>query len=254
MSRTSHLATSLEAATGEVLPGAEVHPPPRVVVPGREESRWERSVHALAQWLANRVVRKPRGETLRFGLVKTPEELAQVGQMRLRVYQSKLPYLLQELSADGTDAYDAHSFVFAVWRGEQVVATLRATRYPFETLRYVPEPELGRWLGGDWKNETLEFGRLLADAGPGFGRLTAAMLSYAGVYVNGLTTYRKCFGYSRPHVHQSFNRFRRDTNPLSFQIPHRGTHAYVLVKTEFLKGLLHAIPGWLAAVAKSLLP
>jgi hypothetical protein len=254
MIQTRQLAASFEAATGEVLPLEGGLPPPRAVAPGRqEESHRARWVHAVAQGLANCVVQKPRTETLRFGLVKTPEELAAVGRMRLRVYRAKLPYLLQELAEDGTDAHDAHSFVFAAWREEQVVATFRATRYPYETLRYVPEPELSGWLAEGWNTDYIEGGRLLVDAGPGINRLTPALITYGGLYVNWLTPYRKFFGYSRPHVHRAFDGFLMEKSPLSFQIPHRGTHSYVLLKGDFRKGVAHATPRWLASVAKGLL-
>ncbi len=254
MSQTKHLAASLEAVTGEVLPSEGGHPPPRAVAPVRQgESRRERWVHALLQGLANFVVQKPRTEKLRFGWVKSPEELAAVGQMRLRVYQAKLPYLLRELSEDGTDSYDANSFVFAVWRGEQVVATLRATRYPYETLRYVPEPELSRWLERGWNTDYLEWGRLLVDTSPGVNRLTPALLSYAGLHLFWLTSYRKYLGYFRPHVRQAFSGFRMGGNLLSFKIPHRGEHSYLLFKGDFLAGVLFAAPRWLGTVMRGLL-
>jgi hypothetical protein len=254
VSQTKHLAASLEAATGEVLPLEGGHPPPRAVAPVRQgESRRERWVHALLQGLANFVVQKPRAEKLRFGLVKNPEELAAVGQMRLRVYQAKLPYLLRELSEDGTDSYDANSFVFAVWRGAQVVATIRATRYPYETLRYVPEPELSRWLERGWNTDYLEWGRLLVDTTPGINRLTPAMLTYAGLHLFWLTAYRKYFGYSKPQVRRAFGGFRLGQDSLSFKIPHRGDHSYLLLKGDFLAGVVFAAPRWLGAVVRGFL-
>lgn len=229
-------------------------PPPRVVEPPHEAaSRWERSVHAVLETVANAVVRKPRAERLRFGLVKTPEELAAVGRMRLKVYREKLPYLLKELAEDGTDGYDAHSFLFAVWRGEQVVASIRATRYPFETLRYVPEPELAGWLGRDWKSDAVEWGRLVADTPEGFRRLTPALLSYGGPYLGCLTSHRQCFGYTRHETQRVYRGFRGQQHPNPFHIPHRGEHAYVLVKTQFLKGTLLAAPRWLGSLAGGLL-
>lgn len=253
MSQLEQQAASRGPEMAEVLP-QDALPPPRVVAPVPEAaSRWERYVHAVLEPMANAVVRRPGGERLRFGLVKTPEEFAAVGRMRLKVYREKLPYLLQELSADGLDAYDARSFVFAAWRGAQVVATLRATRYPFETLNYVPEPQLSHWLGDGWSTHSLEWGRLAADTPQGFSRLSPAMFSYAGPYLACLTPYRKCFGYSRPEVHRAFSGFRGEKNPLRFKIPHRGEHEYVLVKTEFVRGSLLATPRWLGSLALGLL-
>jgi hypothetical protein len=224
-----------------------------VALPERRGSLRERLVHSLSEAVANLVVQKPRSERLRFGLVREPEELAAVGRMRLRVYQAKLPYLLQELSADGTDAYDAHSFVFAAWRGDKVVATVRATRYPYETLRYVPEQEFSQWLQDGWNTDYLEWGRLLVDTSEGLNRVTPALITYAGLHLHWLTPYRKAFGHTRPHAKRSFDLFRMDVSSLTFRIPHRGEHSYLLVKGDLLNNVIFAVPRWLGALGRAML-
>ncbi len=237
--------------TPEAQAFSQGSPPPLHAVPPppEEGSRWDGRVQALLNPVANSVVRKPRGERLRFRRVRTAEELAAVGRLRLKVYREKLPYLLKELSEDGTDAYDAHSFVFAAWRGEQVVASIRATRYPFETLKYVPEATLGGWLGEGWERLSLEWGRLVADTPPGFGRLTPALLSYAGPYLGCVTPYRTCFGYTRLETRRTFSGFWGDRGDFRFKIPDRGDHDYALSKTDFVSGSLMALPRWLGSMA-----
>jgi hypothetical protein len=250
MSQQAQVTPSFDGVGESVLPLEGERPPLRVVEsPVRRGALRERLVHALAQEVANAVVQKPREETLRFGLVTEPDELAEVGRLRLRVYQQKLPYLLQELSAEGLDGHDAHSFIFAAWRGDRMVASLRATRYPYETLRYVPEQALASWMGEGWKTDYLEGGRLLVDTTQGLNRVTPALVSYVGLYLHGLTAYRKFFGYARPKSRRSFGGFLMEQHSLHFRIPTRGEHSYTLFKGEFLKGVLFEAPRWLGALA-----
>lgn len=214
-------------------------------------NRRERLVHAFLEKLANyAVVQKQSPEELRFGLVCERADMVAVGRMRQRVYAVKLPYLLQELAADGTDAFDANSYVFAVWRGDQVVATLRATRYPYETMQHVSESKLSGWLGQGWDSEYIEWGRLLVDRTDGLNRLVPALVTYAGLYVYWLTSYRKYFGYARLKVRPSFGGFLTEQSPFTFQIPRRGEHSYSLMKGEFLRGSLLESPRWLGAAVK----
>ncbi|MBM7113756.1 hypothetical protein [Archangium primigenium] len=207
----------------------------------------------VIQGLLNLIVQKPRAVTLRLGVARTPEELAAVGALRLRVYQDKLPYLLQELSDTGTDAYDAQSFVFAIWRGSQAVATLRATRYPYETLRYVPEAELAGWLKKGWDTHFVEWGRLVVERTEGINRLAPALLCCAGMYLRANTAYRHYFAYTRPQVRQqSLGGFRTDKDALTFRIPSRGEHHYTLAKGNFLRTLLFEGPRWAGAFLKKM--
>ncbi|HEX5752704.1 MAG TPA: hypothetical protein VFZ09_41250 [Archangium sp.] len=253
MSSTEQLAASFEVVN-EVLPSQGAARSLRAIAaPGREPGLRERWVHAFAQGAAHLVVQKPRSETLRFGLVREPEEFAAVGRMRLRVYGAKLPYLLKELSPEGMDAYDAHSFIFATWWKDRVVATVRTTRYPYETLRYVPEPALSSWMKEGWDTDFLEWGRLLVDSTEGFNRLTPALLTYAGLYLHGLTPYRKYFGYARPHGRKSFSGFQLSQNAPSFTIPERGEHAYQLLKGELSREVLFSVPRWLGSLAGRML-
>lgn len=243
------------AAPEEVLrsPSNDAIPLQDLAFPVPRGGLWQRFVHACAHTAANLVVHKPASMKLRFGLVNDTKQLAALGQMRLKWYQAKLPYLLPEFSTNGLDAYDAHSFLFAAWAGDQVVATIRATPYPYETLKYVPETEMSTWLGEGWRTHYLEWGRLLAVSPEGVNRVTPALITYAGLYLFGLTSYGRYFGYTRPKVKKSFGLFLMEENTLQFTIPHRGEHSYLLIKGAFLKGVLFAVPRWLGALARKIM-
>ncbi|MDC0708886.1 hypothetical protein POL68_10450 [Stigmatella sp. ncwal1] len=243
------IAVHREADSALAPPVTEAPRLELAAAPAPKPHEWRGWAHALAQGLGQLIVQKPRTVTLRFGLVRTPEELAAVGAMRLRVYQAKLPYLLQELSENGLDAYDAHSFIFAIWHGNQVVATIRATRYPYETSKYVPESDLAQWLGKRWNTKYLEWGRLLVETTSGVNRLTPAIITYAAVYLHASTGYRHYFGYTRPHVRSSFGKFQVRTDALTFRIPARGEHSYQLLKGSFLYNVLYELPRWLSSFA-----
>lgn len=227
-----------------------VSPARFVAPPAWVGSRRERMIHVVLDKLANAMVQKRGAEALRFGMVRDAAQLAAVGRMRRRVYEARLPYMLEELAADGTDADDTHSFVFAAWQGDQVVGTIRLTPYPYETLRHIPEADLSRWLGKGWDTEYVEWSRLLVDSTAGLNRLSPALVTYSGLYVHWLASYPKSFGYIRAKSLESLANFKHEQSAFTFKIPHRGDHSYSLVKNAFLEGSLAAAPRWLSTLMK----
>lgn len=137
------------------------------------------------------------------------------------------------MTQDGIDEFDGHSTIFAAWDGDDPVATLRLTRYPYETLNYVPESYLSQFLGDRWRSEYLEFSRLVVSPNFRSHRVSHALATYAGLKVLTCTGYRKYFGYTTPLVRRLLSMFRFEREVLEFQIPSRGTHSYLLLRGDF---------------------
>jgi hypothetical protein len=168
--------------------------------------------------------------------------------MRREIYRKRLPSLLPMLDVHGQDPLDARSFSFAAWLGDRPVATIRATPYPFETLSHVDEERLARYLGPTFKDDYLEWGRLAAEPVATSRRIVPALITYAGLRLLLYTPYSKYFGYTRRRVRGVFNGFRVQDDTLTFQIPSRGDHQYLLLKGDMSLDLVHALPQWLASL------
>ncbi len=207
----------------------------------------DRLLEPLMQRIAGCVVRRSPGDVVRFGEI-TADEWPAVRAMRLAVYEKRLPSLLPALDERGQDALDPHSFAFAAWLNGRPVATIRATPYPFETARYVDERTLGAYLGGDWRREYVEWGRLAADSAAANKRIVPALITYGGLHLLLNTPYSKYFGYTRRRVRGTFDGFRVRSDSLTFQIPERGDHDYLVLKGDLSLDLVHALPQWLSTL------
>ncbi len=205
-------------------------------------------VDRIATAIARRIVVSPHARAATFCEVRTPEMWRDVLSARRRVCTKRLPYLLPDLRDDGGDAYDPHSFLFTLhWNG-QIVGSLRATPYPFETQRYLPELRLTAWLGPDYATRYIEWGRLVVDGALPFRQVARALVTYAGLRLLFLTRYRRFFAYMHPRVEPVTRGFLKKTNTLSFRIPHRGSHDYIAFKGNFADELAHGWPRWLGSL------
>lgn len=204
----------------------------------------ERAVDRAANYLAKLVVRGP-SPALQFREVSSDRDWERVRELRKRCYPTALPYLVSQLDERGGDPHDRHSFVFAAFLGEQAVATIRATVYPYETLDYVSEAKLAAFLGPGWQTEYIEWGRLLVERRYAGMRLLPALITFAGLRVLALTKYRYYFGYTRPSTRKLIAKFALDGDELEFGIPQRGSHTYSVSKGSFKAALFREMPKWL---------
>jgi len=215
----------------------------------RPTSPQERVIDSAVNYLSSLVVTGVGNQRVRFGEVTTAEDWRRVRELRLRCYPKLLPCLVEMLEPDGSDRHDRHSFVYAAFIGDRAVATMRATRYPFETLEHVSEDDLRGFLGATWKTNFIELGRLLVDDEYAKMRLTPAMITYAGLRLLALTPYRNYFGYTKPHVRSMLSRFPIDKDTLRFKIPACGDFDYLMVKGTFTGAAMREIPRWLRRIS-----
>lgn len=204
----------------------------------------------VIQRIARGIARVERRRALRFGEVSLREWPA-VRRMRRRVYEDSLPSLLRELDAYDQDRYDAHSFLFAAWIDDEPVATVRLTTFPFETLRHVDPAVMDRYLGADWEQDYIEWGRLALDRAYRGRRLMPALATYAGLRLVTETPYYKYLGYSRVTVRARLRGFRFLDDSFTFRIPERGDHDYALLRGDARRDLLLGLPRFAASILAS---
>jgi N-acyl-L-homoserine lactone synthetase len=174
------------------------------------------------------------GAQIRFDQIRTPEEWRALGRFRLNMYQKSNLYMLNELDADGFDEFDKHSLVFAAWQGDKIVATTRLTPYPFETINYIDNEKLSEFLGQSYRDEYLEWSRLIVDSVPKLPKLLSELIVYAGLIAMSKTSYTRYFGYTKPVVQRLLSGFMIAEDRMRFTIPGRGDHAYCLIKGKFI--------------------
>jgi len=207
----------------------------------REEANHQSVLGPLSDLFAQMVAHPLEQGRLSFDEVHAAHPWDEVKQFRLDHYRKLLPYMLDEMDADGSDDIDARSCTFAArWNG-RVVATLRITPHPFETTRYVPEDVIAGFLGSKWRADYLEWSRLLADREAPVRGLASSLIVFAGLRVLSTTPFRRFFGCATPEVLRVYDKFHVATHPGTFSISRRGPQRYVLLKGNLMEALDHLI-------------
>jgi N-acyl-L-homoserine lactone synthetase len=196
--------------------------------------------------IINNILNLPQSVKLRFGKVETKSDWRSVMAFRLKMYDTTVKYMLDELRPDGSDAYDSHSFIFAVWHEELVVGTIRLTPTPFETMQFLTPDQLNSFLGDHSEKSYLEWSRLLIDSSLKINTLLPAMTVYAGLNILATTQYEHYFGYTKPIIRKILSRFQIAEEKIRFSIPNRGDHSYFLLKGNFLNDFNHLVKTGLA--------
>src|SRR3990167_1807919 len=159
-----------------------------------------------------------------FSRLSSKEDWLTLGKFRLENYAIKKSYMVAELNSDGFDNYDRHARVYAAWLNKEIIASIRLCSFPFETLQFVSEKKLARFLGGDYQKHYLEWSRLLINSKVTSHRLLPAIIVYAGMDTLSTTSYSNYFGYSTPLIRRLFSKFQLADDVLEFTIERRGAH------------------------------
>lgn len=178
-------------------------------------------------------------DNLHFGQIETEFDWSALRAFRLTNYAKSLKYMLNELNDEGTDSYDSHSFVFAVWLKGKVIASIRLTPFPFETTQFIEPEKLDQFLGANWKDSYLEWSRLLVDTSYKINNLVTALTVYAGLTILNTTHYKGYFGFTKPLVRRILSRFQIEEENMQFSIPTRGNQAYYLLKGNFVNDYIY---------------
>lgn len=200
----------------------------------------ETLTHQKIRNIINKILNIPDHDGLRFGKVETTFDWQAVMAFRLKMYDQTVKYMLNELNAQGSDAYDSHSLIFAVWKNDSVIATIRLTHKPFETMQFLSAQQLNKFLGEKWGNY-LEWTRLLIDSSCKIPKLLPALTVYAGLTILATTNYNYYFGYTRPLIRKILSRFQIAEDSMQFSVPNRGEHSYYLLKGNFLNDYNHLV-------------
>lgn len=172
-----------------------------------------------------------------FVKIATTQQLQDVANLRLKVYQNDLPYMLKQLDGSGFDNYDHHSLIYAIYYQNTIAASVRLTPCPFETMQYIRQEHLATFLGKHYQQSYLEWSRFLVDTSFKLRGLTTALTIYAGLDVLLSTDYTHYFGYTRENTRRIFSAFNFSNQTLAFTIPNRGNHSYLLLKGSFTDDL-----------------
>ena len=178
---------------------------------------------------------------VRFTRVESFHDYQQVMDLRVNIYQKNVPYMLTQISGSGSDEFDHRSYIYAAFYDDTLIASTRLTPFPFETSQYIDENNLSLFLGHHWKNHYLEWSRLLVDTSVKIAGITNALTIYAGLDILLTTHYTHYLGYTRPHVRRVFSKFQLENESLSFTIPNRGEHEYLLLKGNLMEDFEHFI-------------
>lgn len=192
---------------------------------------------SLIQRAARQVVLGPERRAVRFSVVDSAAKWAQIRMLRLNTYTGPLAYMRNMVSADGVDSYDARSVVFGAWVGEEPIATVRLTAWPFELATLISAERLAAFVPEERRHETLEFTRLISIKRPGLSRVMPGLIMYSGLTLAMNTGCRYYIGYTKSDFSKLFNKFMCDTDSESFTIPIRGDHRYSIINGEFRKDI-----------------
>jgi N-acyl-L-homoserine lactone synthetase len=198
-------------------------------------------IERIFQKMASHVVIGEGKSSLKFSIVDSAEKWQQIRKLRLDTYNSELPYMRNVINNDGIDAYDARSVVFGAWYGDQAIATVRLTAWPFEMATLLPSGTLAALVPEEQRRQTMEFTRLISKKSPSLTRVMPALIMYSGATIAMNTGCKYYIGYSKSTVSKLFNKFKCDAVPESFVIPERGEQTYQILQGEFRKDMRNVI-------------
>ncbi|MFW7523804.1 hypothetical protein ACODM8_06650 [Vibrio ostreicida] len=122
--------------------------------------RIEQKCHQLSYMVKNQFVEKD----VAVKLISSEEELNQLSALRGKVYSQKNESIIScyqdnlLLEKDDFDAY-----IFAFFFNGKMVASQRIRMFPFEVCHYIEEQKLTSFLGEDFKDNYIEYSRLIVD-------------------------------------------------------------------------------------------
>lgn len=173
-----------------------------------------------------------REDEFEFGLVESAADWEGIRQLRLRMYSGKRKYLQSLVNDEGYDEFDGHSFLFFAKHEGEYIASVRLTRYPFETSKYLSHDQLQDFLGEGYESEFLEVGRLVADPHVRILNISYAMLAYAISMGAMISNHSGYLAYSHPRLKQKAFRYHQAPETQNFYIPERRSSEYVLFKGD----------------------
>lgn len=115
-----------------------------------------------------------------FSEVVNEEELEKVMELRRKVYNKTNQYMLNEFDS-AIDTFENRSRIYAAWLDGSPVASIRLTPYPFETMKFIDEEKLSQFLGYDFKENYLEWSRLIVDADIKNPAIMPSLIVYAEI-------------------------------------------------------------------------
>lgn len=168
----------------------------------------------------------------------SPEKIEEVKAFRLKYYRYSLNYMLGEIDANGGDHYDEYSKIYCVKYKNRIVASIRLTPYPYESLEHIDSKQLSTFLGPNWR-KYLEWNRLLIHPGFQARGILQALIAYAGIHSLLSCEQSMYFGYSTATVRHLFSHFDISQETIKFKIGRRGNQDYHLLKGHFLEDFMH---------------
>lgn len=176
---------------------------------------------------------------LRFSIITSPAEWQELGRFRREGYAAKKPYMMNELDDKGLEEYDARGTTYAAWLGNRIVGSIRLCPFPYEVNNYIDEQTLTQFLGQGYRQEYMEWTRLLIAPNTTVPHLLHSLVIYAARMALETTPYQKYVGYCTPLTRRLFARYHLTDENIQFSIPQRGSHHYILFKGDFAEAYRH---------------
>lgn len=178
-------------------------------------------------------------EFITLSVIETEQQYEAVKKFRVSAYDAMdIPYTRFLINDDGSDSHDDRSIIFAAWLGHRVIATIRLTAWPFEICSYLEDSRVSRVMAPDWKNESLEFSRLVVSKSERVRNLGRVISAYAVFYAAIYSKYKRYVGYAKPAIKKSVLHFEFDDNNIIFLIPNRGRQEYLFLSGSFDSDLM----------------
>lgn len=166
-----------------------------------------------------------------------PDKMEEIKAFRLKYYKNSIDYMLGEIDNVGGDHYDEYSNVYGVKFKNRVIASIRLTPYPYESLEHVDSERLQHFLGKNWQ-QYLEWNRLLIHPGFQARGVLQALIVFAGLHSLINCQQSMYFGYSTEAVRHLFSHFILSEETIRFNIGRRGTQEYHLLKGRFFEDFI----------------
>lgn len=164
------------------------------------------------------------------------EDLKTLSQGRERMYGQREEYFSSLYEGEYLiDEMDLNSYLFACFYKGEIIGIQRAAHFPFEVANHINAHELTKFLGKNYKDDVIEFSRLVVDKNTKFKGLANVLGFVTGSLVAIHTGKDQYITYSKPQLKRKSVSF--DDEYLPFHIVSREEIKYELYKGSLTKNI-----------------
>ena len=164
------------------------------------------------------------------------EDLKTLSKARKRMYGQREEYFSSLYEGEYLiDEMDLNSYLFACYYKGEIIGIQRAAHFPFEVANHINAHELTKFLGKNYKDDVIEFSRLVVDKATKVKGLANVLGFVTGSLVAIHTGIDQYITYSKPQLKRQSVSF--DEEYLPFHIVSREEIKYELYKGSLTKNI-----------------